>query len=408
MLVEFKIRNYRSFKDETSLLMTSVKSFKEHANKNVVTTDFGLNLLKSAVVYGANGAGKTNLILAFSAMSKIIRSSYKNTLNKSAEEKNYHFQFLLNTSTAVSPTMFEASFIKDNILYRYGFEIFGSGIIRKEWLFKKSSNRETLYFQRTGLEFEINKRAFVGADKFKNQVNENVLFLSLLLHNNHELSKPVLNWFRYVNSISGLKDETHQAYTAEILKTDKRFKKWAEAAVKYLEISSIEYDEESAKIVAYHNLYDSNDILVGTVPFPVLQYESEGTKKLVHILGPLYDTLRNGKVLFWDEFDAKLHPILSQKFIQLFHHFNKKGAQFIFSAQDPSLMIKENFRRDQIWLVEKNQFGASKLYPLSDFSGDFIRNTSAFDRKYLSGELGAADTLEITDNLINLLYGEED
>ena len=127
-------------------------------------------------------------------------------------------------------------------------------------------------------------------------------------------------------------------------------------------------------------------------------------QKLIHILGQIYNTLKRGKILFIDEFDSKLHPNLSKKLIEFFHKFNKKNAQIIISGHDSNLLDKAIYRRDQIWFVDKNQFGASELYSLSEFDAKTVRHTSAFDKKYLQNVFGAADTLDITDTLIDLLY----
>jgi AAA15 family ATPase/GTPase len=170
-------------------------------------------------------------------------------------------------------------------------------------------------------------------------------------------------------------------------------------------ISNIEAGEKDGEIITYHNKYDENNLLVDVVPF-MPEMESAGTKKLIRILGPIYDTLRTGKVLFIDEYNSKLHPNLSKKLIDFFHRFNRKGAQIIFTANDTNLLNKNIFRRDQIWFAEKNQFGVSSMYSLSEFNADTVRKTSAFDKKYLENIFGAAYTLDITENLVNLLYDE--
>ena len=95
--------------------------------------------------------------------------------------------------------------------------------------------------------------------------------------------------------------------------------------------------------------------------------ESEGTKKLIHILGPIYDTLRKGKILFIDEFNSKLHTNLSKKLLTFFNSLNKRNAQIVFSGHDTNLLDKNLLRRDQIWFIDKDQFGASELYSLSEF-----------------------------------------
>jgi AAA15 family ATPase/GTPase len=172
-----------------------------------------------------------------------------------------------------------------------------------------------------------------------------------------------------------------------------------------LEITDVELGEKDGKIVTYHSQYDENKLLVGSIPFPLDLMESEGTKKLSYFLGPIYDTLKNGKILFVDEFDTKLHPNLSKRLMELFHRHNTRGAQLIFTAQDVSLLDKDLLRRDQIWFASKNQFGESELYSLSEFNSETVRNTSDYQKKYLAHDFGAAEAMELKEEAMLLLYG---
>jgi AAA15 family ATPase/GTPase len=110
-----------------------------------------------------------------------------------------------------------------------------------------------------------------------------------------------------------------------------------------------------------------------------------------------------GKVLFIDELDSKLHPNLTKKLLELFHRFNLRNAQFIFTAHDAILLDKEIFRRDQIWFVDRNKFGASELYSMSEFDSSVVRNTSDYRKKYLDSVFGAAETIDISKELIDLM-----
>lgn len=400
MLLEFKFRNFMSFKEDTSFLMTTVKSFKELYETNVFKTNKDFDILKSAAIYGQNASGKSNFIVAISCMSWIINNSFSDSLKKESERLIHDFQFKLNTNTENANTLFEVSFLIGDIIYRYGFEINNNQII-SEWLYNKDE-REIALFHRSGNEFEINKTKFKEGLKYKNDVNQNVLFLSHLSQNNQPISKAIWLWFQNVNEIDGLDEEHYNKVTTLLLKNDSNFKKWVSQALKFLEISNIESGEDD-DIYTFHNKYDQNNLLVGSESFK-LEDESAGTRKLIQILGPIYDTLKLGKILFIDEFDSKLHPNLSKKLLEFLNKFNKNNAQFIFSAQDSNLLDKKLLRRDQIWFVEKNQFGASSIYSLSDFNSKTVRNDSAFDKKYLENNFGAADTFEIDQNLMDLLY----
>jgi AAA15 family ATPase/GTPase len=401
MLIEFKFGNFLSFKNQTNFLMTKVNSFKEHLAANVIKTNRDFDLLKSTAIYGANASGKSNFIIAIGIMREIISNSFSDSLKKIEERPNQNFSYKLSSSTEKEPTMYEVSFLVDSIIYRYGFEI-NNFEIKAEWLYRKI-DREVNLFTRLDEQFEINQESFPEGEKYKNDVNSNVLLISQLAQNNQKTARIIYNWFSNVNVLSGLHDLSYNKFTADLLQSDKKFKRWASIALKYLEITNLEAGEKEGEIITYHNKYDNNNLLLNTIPFPS-QMESEGTQKLIHILGPIYDTLKLGSILFIDEFDSKLHPNLSKKLISLFHQFNKRNAQLIFSAQDSNLLDKTIFRRDQIWFTEKDQFGASSLYSLSEFDAKTVRNTSAFDKKYLANEFGAADTIEINETLMNVIY----
>lgn len=107
-----------------------------------------------------------------------------------------------------------------------------------------------------------------------------------------------------------------------------------------------------------------------------------------------------------DELDARLHTILTENLMRLFHKGNKKNAQFLFVLQDTNILTKETFRRDQIWFTKKNQYGESSLYSLDDYKKKFVRNDAKFNKKYLAGEYEAIPyiDLDLYDNLTNSIY----
>lgn len=403
MLIEFRLRNFASYKDSARLLMTRVKSFKEFGERNLISTPPGMELLKVAALFGNNGGGKSNFIEGFATMRELVKNSFAESLQKNFSKEERRLQFRLNTETESANTMFEISFLKDEVIYRYGFEI-NSEEIKKEWLFRKLE-REVQLFERNGQSFKINKESFKEGEAYKSEVNSNVLFISHLAQHNQTISKEVVSLFRNCNVVTGLHEQQYETVTAYYLKEDESFRKWLRKALRFLEITDIEVGEEKGEIFTYHNRYDKDHLLVDSVRFPLDLMESEGTKKLIYFLGPVYDTIKEGKVLFVDEFDTKLHPNLSQKLISLFQEHNHNGAQLVFSAQDTALMNNDLFRRDQIWFANKNQFGESELYSMSDFSSKTVRFNSAYDKKYLNNDFGAAETMNMTAQDMKLVYG---
>lgn len=441
MLIEFNVENYLSFKDLTTLSMVVAKSFKEHQDSHIIKTNNKLDLLKSAVIYGNNASGKSNLIDAMGFMKQIILSSFRDALMDDNEKKFPLKKFVLNTQSEKETSYFEMSFIHKETKYRYGFEIDYDKIVA-EWLFH-TTTKEVYLFKREFQKIEINKSAFKEGLGKEEDVKENVLFLSLLATLGKKTSTNIVNWFKKFNFVNGIHDRGHKRYTIDKLKSDKQFFNWVLHFVKYLEIVNLATTEEDVnevdlenlrtkekdeelinlltsiqkiqskqpkrdQIITFHRKYDENNLFVDIVPFNFDEQESEGTKKLLYLLGPWYDTLLNGKVLVVDELDSRLHNNLTLKLIDFFHHFNVSNAQLVCAVHDTSLLNKETFRRDQIWFIEKNQFGASELVSLGDFKTDKVRNKSAFGKNYLEGKYGAIPYFDIDEKLNELLYGKRE
>lgn len=402
MLVEYKFRNFLSYKDETSFLMTRVKSFKELEDSNLIESPF-FQILKTSAVYGSNGGGKSNFIKSIGLMKSIVHNSYADSLKKEEDRPRTDYYFKLNESSFNEPSMFEVSFIKNDTLYRYGFEILRNEII-SEWLTKKVETEKSL-FSRSRNEFKINNSSFQEGNKYKNEVNSNVLFLSHLAQHNGKVSSQIFEWFVSLNVVSGLVNQHYKNVTKELIKRDSKFKDWLSVALQFLKITNVSTNSEN-EIITYHNKFDKNDIIIDTVPFNLDREESQGTIKLVYILGAIYDSLIHGKILFIDELDSKLHPNLTKKLLLFFHELNINKSQFIFTAHDSVLLDKDLLRRDQIWFVDRNKFGSSELYSMSEFNASTVRNTSDFRKKYLELNFGAAASIEISNQLKEMLHGE--
>src|SRR5690554_3869409 len=157
-------------------------------------------------------------------MKNVVHNSFADSLRKDEERKVQEYYYKLNETTENEPSFFEVSFIKNDYIYRYGFEIKGLNI-KSEWLFRKKEVEVPL-FERTFSAFKINKSGFPEGEKYKNEVNSNVLFLSHLSQYNATGSKPVFEWFRSLNVISGLKDDSYKNVTTSLIQDAPHFKAW--------------------------------------------------------------------------------------------------------------------------------------------------------------------------------------
>lgn len=415
MLVNFTVKNYRSFKQERTFSMEA-GSIKEH--KESVINKGKLSLLPLAVFYGANSGGKSNLIQAISTMRYMVRRSVQ--LNE-GDELPYD-PFALDEISDTQPTLFEIQFIKGEVLYRYGFEYTKKEIV-SEWLYEKQfGEKEYELFVRSRDLIDVSPKRFPEGEGKEDLTNSNRLFLSLVAQLKGEKSNSVMGWFRQCNVLSGIDSEGYEAFTLKMFLEHLNGADEAQGFFKTLQLgftrfsvkkvdipkdalnsapesikSQIEKDLTTGNLVesiTTHNVYDENGFVVGERNFHKNQMESEGTKKVIEMSGPIFDTLNEGKTLIVDELDAKLHPLLTRNIVLLFMdpEKNQHGAQLIFATHDTNLLDLEIIRRDQIWFAEKDNVEATDLYSLVEFKdedGKKVRNDRDIKRDYIRGRYGA-------------------
>ncbi|WP_414527190.1 AAA family ATPase [Nodularia chucula] len=420
MLIEFSIGNYRSFKDKVTFSMVAaniVAKDKEVDDNNTFAVDDELTLLKSAAIYGANASGKSNLAKAIDFMKWFMINSSKET---QSTEKIGIEPFRLSTETQNQPSCFEIVFLLDGQKYRYGFEATQERVV-SEWLFYVPNKRETRLFERN---FEESTDIYHISKTFKgggidSKTRHNALFLSVAAQFNVEIAENILNWLtRKLQIISGLDNTDYLDYTVKYLAADNENRKELIQLIKKLDlgISEITVDEIEVKldslplpentseefkkmivksgvlkqrlINTVRQKFDRQGNQISLESFYLDYQESEGTQKIVSIAGLLVDTLKNGNILIFDEFDARLHPLISKAIVEIFNsqETNYNNAQLIFMTHDTNLLSNKLFRRDQIWFTEKNKYGATDLYSLVEYP---IRNDASFENDYIKGKYGA-------------------
>lgn len=415
MLVTFTVKNYRSFKYERTFRMEA-SAIKEH--KESVVNRGKYNMLPLAVLYGANSGGKSNLIGAIATMNNIVIRSVR--LNEG--DKLPYDPFALDRTSEQQPTFFEIQFIKEEAIYRYGFE-YNSDEIVSEWLYEKRfGEKEYELFVRSHDLIDVSSKRFPEGEGKEDLTNTNRLFLSLVAQLKGEKSNRVMNWFRKCNVVSGIESEGYEGFTLGMFlehldgadQAQDFFKElqlgFTRFTVKKMDIpkeviekapdsikSELEKDISSGGLVTSittHNVYSEDGAVIGERNFPKNKMESEGTKKVIELSGPIFDTLNEGKVLIVDELDAKLHPLLTRNIVLLFMDpkKNTKGAQLIFATHDTNLLDLDIIRRDQIWFAEKDRIESTDIYSLVEFKdedGKKVRNDRDIKRDYIRGRYGA-------------------
>ena len=405
MLIRFSFKNFKSFKNENVLDMEAT-SLKEH-EYNVVKTD-QVNLLKVAAIYGANASGKTNVLQAFDSMKKRILVSDDSKKNSPIDEDNV-YSFMINNE----PISLEVEILaKNNKIYKYGLDVLKDSIV-SEWLYIKKINKFYSIFER-----EKNNVTMKSNNKISGLVNidERTLFLNIYskIDKDNEDFNNVYDWFvnanyldlgnprfeDFINTRISLKILSDEKYKKELL----RFIKTFDSGIEGIKTTpdSIEEVQNNNRVVKVELIHRGENNKLKALP---LELESNGTRKMFHLFDFFMDALRNGMVLFIDELDAKLHPLLTRYIINLFHNSetNIGNGQLIYSTHDTVNLNKDTFRRDEIWFTEKNRDGVSEMYALSDYildddennkSGKKVRNDATYNKDYLTGRYGAIPVLE--------------
>ena len=420
MLIEFSVSNYRSFKDEVSFSMVA-SSLKERSaelnENNIFAAHGGVELLKSAAIYGANASGKSNLIGAIHFMAGFVRNSHKSSDPTGGIDVE---PFRLSTQTEDEPSSFEIIFITEGKRYRYGFEV-TSERVEAEWLYVAPKVRESRLFERDEDKIKL-------GDKFKGEGRDliertrpNALFLSVVAQFDGETAQEVLSWFRSLGIATSLNHlNLGMRLFTESMLDDKDSAQAIGSLIKRLDLGiddlqiekrvsspeplpkeapeelrtalepflNVVGEQEQTTVRTIHRKVDDEGRPVESELFYLDRHESEGTKKLFSLSGPLIDTLKSGDVLIIDELDARLHPLLTREVVSLFNdpEQNRNNAQLVFVIQDTNLLDNQLMRRDQIWFVEKDRQGASYLYSLAEFK---VRNDATYEKDYIQGRYGA-------------------
>lgn len=415
MLIDFKFKNFMSFADECNFTMLANKD-NSHSEDLI---SFGKDRAsKVRLIYGANASGKTSFINAMYFISSFIANS--NMLLEKMPIQVVPFKFCDNCFN--TPSEFAITFIKDGLKYAYSFSCTREKVI-DERLDIYYSAKPTMIFNR----FDTNNYEFNKDAKFLNPLKErnldNKLFLVTTASWNYEKTKPVVDYL--LNTITVMdvdvlwkicldriyennEQEEYKAFCLKILnnadisisdfKVDPKKLKdvgsEAEMLNKLLSVAT-NGNEDAMKTIQDTNIYSfttfhnvKNDNKDNKYPLP-LNEESLGTIKMFKYSPVLYYVFKEGKVLFVDEIDKSLHPLMVEYLIKMFHdkNINTNNAQLIANTHDTNLLNLGILRRDDIWFTERNyESGKTEMYSLSDFSP---RTTENIERAYLLGRFGA-------------------
>jgi len=422
MLVEFRVKNFRSLRDEQVLSLVASRD-KTLGDTHTLSTDLVAvpNLVSSAVIYGPNASGKSNLIKALQSMRGMV-------LGSAGLPPGQIFAvqpFRLDAESSKQPTEFEVTFILDKVRYQYGFAMTQQRIV-KEYLLVYKAFKPQRWFERY-FDEESDKDVYKFGAGIKGQKNvwerttrPDALFLSIAVQLNSESLRAVFDWFAHDLVIFNEASPLGPQFTLQMLKEEDGRRRVcdilnaADTSIADIEVvtqkvpaQTWHLDVKTGKTEArkgeleqnqlkFSHLTDSGEVVVFE-----LYDESGGTRNLLFLAGPVLDILGKGRTLIVDELDNSLHTHLVQALVRLFHgtKTNTRGAQLIFTTHDTALLKAYGLlRRDQIWFVEKKADQSSSLYSLLEFSP---RKDEDLEKGYLQGRYGA---IPMIDDLIEALH----
>ncbi|MCI1680036.1 MAG: ATP-binding protein [Ewingella americana] len=421
MIIEFSLTNFRSIASTQTLSLNASK-FKG-LDENIIHLEEPnkFSLLRSAAIYGANAAGKSNFMVGLRTMQRMIVKSASNS--QSGDDLPVH-SFKLDPELISSPSEFELTFIINNIRYQYGFSATKEKII-EEWLFAYPKGRPQRWFLRAwnssidDYEWDMGNYLIGEKSSWQKATKHNALFLSTAVQLNSVQLKPIFSWFMNklrFTSVAGWNNK----FSAKLCFEDKKddvmsFLKAADLDIDDILVTKEKFDPrkipngipDNFKELIIENMKDEEDFEIQTIhknssgeliPFD-LDDESDGTKKLFSFAGPWVDSLKRGNVLFIDELHDNLHPKLVKFLVELFNNkkTNPNNAQLVFTTHETSILNQDVFRRDQIWFCEKDSLKATKIYPLTDFSPRKGREN--LEAAYLDGRYGALPYVTMMENI---------
>lgn len=412
MLLQFNFKNYKSFRDETTLDLTASK-MTEFSDRVVCIGNE--KILTVAAIYGANASGKSNIYNAFEYMSEYVVESFKYGDEEEKFEEYRPTPFLFDSVSENAESSFEIYFTlsddKTEKTYNYGFCVGKEGIT-EEWLNSraKTAKEYRSVFYRSADENVLDLSGFPESSRnnIKVALDKQVLIVSLGAKLKIKNCKDIRDWF-LANEFADFGDPFTNFFMSRRLpmnfiddkneqnKVIEYFASFDEH-IKGFEIEKVPQDgevkEERFKIDALHKKIDSEEM--AKIP---LGEESAGTLKMFALYPELQEVLSKGSIFFIDELNARLHPLLVRNFLLTFLNpkINTNHAQLIFTTHDTWQLSNQLLRRDEIWFTEKDSNGISSLYSLADFvdeDGTHIRKDESYEKNYLVGKYGAIPALK--------------
>lgn len=423
MLLNYRFSNFRSFHDETSISMLA--GLQRILNENLIKKD-GYRILPSAVIYGANASGKSNIIMSLAVMKEIVLAGSLESNNPDLNNLEF-YPFAHDKNN--NPMLFEVEFTNNNQHMIYNFEIQCTPFKKEERkiisenlfiinnknekirIFER--NEKTVSIMRDKKSLDLIKFDIKLLDEIEKKINKNLdyseLFLSRAFKSiiSNDLAELVIDFFR--NKLVVVSDftlkKTNLTFSVEDM-PEKNFLLWnrildgfvknADFGPQNIAFKSNKSNNDGMANMELVSIYKHKDENI-MIPSEIM--ESRGTLKLLDFAIPFEKIFTSGGTFVLDEFDSAIHPELIKGIISLFNDqdINTNGAQLIFTTHNPIYLNYKMFRRDQIKFVEKDKDTfTSVIYSLADFGSEEVRNDHNYLINYFKGNYGALPFIDFS------------
>ncbi|MGN4126479.1 AAA family ATPase [Lysinibacillus sphaericus] len=408
MLVDFRVKNCLSYKDETLFSMIAGSRIRKLKDTHTMKIE-SLRLVKSAFIFGPNGSGKSNLFAAI----KVLRSLLFNfeNLNNVKQLRLPYQPFKLGGNQG-TPTEFMISLLLDDSLYDYEVQ-YNAEQVLFERLTKTSKTKKEELFVRTwdGTEYSYETAQSTSLELTKYTRN-NTAFLSVLNVFNDTDATKIFDWFLHkilfldeahrLSShplIRKLEEEPFKGEVIKLLKiADFSIQDVTARRVERREKNTIGYEFDTPEIIQevdidlHYLSFDEAGTPLGTETINWTM-DSKGTVRMLHLACVMVDAYNKGKTIFIDEFDTAFHVSICEFLMAIMNSKRNKCNQFVVTSHEIDL-LDQPLRSDQIWFINKSFKNESELYSLFDFADlQKKRGDLSYAKRYLKGEFGATPVI---------------
>lgn len=403
MLLEFQCSNHKSIKERVNF---SLIAGSDDTSEELLKKFGNFRVLRSAIIYGANGSGKSNFIDALAFMRGLVSNSINYQPGQAV------FQARHKLTAEETPSEYRIQFVRNDIRYAYGFSV-KQNLIEDEYLYYFPKGRQVKVFERSGMEIKPGDRYKNVFDVSISILKANRLFLSCAA--NYSNVKEIEEAFLFFNSdivVYNPEINNWTEYSIDLMQKNERIRKVfvdilqalgtgaKDVKVKLEKVRPADLPQELQLPDALKNLMGNQEanlveakVVYDQFEVDLMTEESAGVKRLFQVMCPMIDILNNGKILICDELEANLHEAVIYQIVQLFQYYKKdKFAQLIFSTHDTSLLDTDLFRRDQVWFTQLNKERATDLYSLVEIKN--VRKSENLEKGYVSGKYGAIPMLK--------------